>query len=158
MFKRILVPIDGSHSSATVIPYAVELAARLNCKVDLLLVEPVEGAKLPHPDHHRPSPEDGSGPVMFAMGTRTPAYVREANEQYVARHVEEFEARGVAAKGRVVCGLPAEQILAAALELRCDVIAMASRKLSSFNQPKTGSIAEEVLWRSKLPVLIVAHG
>jgi nucleotide-binding universal stress UspA family protein len=49
-------------------------------------------------------------------------------------------------------------ILAAALELRSDVIAMASRKLSNFQQRETGSVSEEVLWRSKLPVLLIAHG
>jgi nucleotide-binding universal stress UspA family protein len=157
MFKRMLVPIDGSHASATVVPYAADLAAKLNCHVDLLLVEPVEGAGLPHPDHHR-AHEDQGEPASFVAGTRTPAHVRQANERYVARHVEEFEARGVKASGKVTCGLAAEQILAEALQLRSDVIAMASRKLSGYQQRETGSIAEEVLWRSKLPVLLIAHG
>jgi len=35
---------------------------------------------------------------------------------------------------------------------------MASRKLSNYGRAKTGSVAEEVLWRSKLPVLMIAHG
>jgi hypothetical protein len=35
---------------------------------------------------------------------------------------------------------------------------MASRKLSNFNRRETGSIAEEVLWRSRLPVLLIAAG
>jgi nucleotide-binding universal stress UspA family protein len=56
MFKRMLVPIDGSHSSATVVPYAAELAKRLDCHVDLLLVEPTSGAALPHPEHHKAPP------------------------------------------------------------------------------------------------------
>jgi nucleotide-binding universal stress UspA family protein len=157
MFKRMLVPIDGSHASASVVPYAVDMAARLNCEVALLLVEPVEGAGLPHPDHHK-APEPSDGPMTYVVGTRTPAHVRTANERYVARHVEEFEARGVKASGKVTCGLAAEQILAAALHFRSDVIAMASRKLSGFEHRETGSIAEEVLWRSKLPVLLIAHG
>jgi len=159
MFNRMLVPIDGSHSSAAVVPYAAELAKRLGCEVDLLLVEPTSGAKLPHPDHHRPQPKIRGGEAgALVVGSTTPAYIREANERYVARHVEEFDALGVKAKGQVVCGDAVDEILRAALDLRSDVIAMATRKLSNFNRRETGSIAEEVLWRSKLPVLLVAHG
>lgn len=159
MFSRMLVPIDGSHSSATVVPYAAALAKRLDSQVDLLLVEPTSGAKLPHPDHHRPRPKIRGGEAgALVVGSATPAYIREANERYVGRHIEEFEALGVKAKGQVVCGDAVDEILRAALDLRSDVIAMATRKLSNFNRRETGSIAEEVLWRSKLPVLLIAHG
>jgi nucleotide-binding universal stress UspA family protein len=159
MFKRMLVPIDGSHSSAAVVPLASELARRLGCSVDLVLVEPVSGAKLPHPEHHRPQPRKVTGEAgSLVLGSTTPRHVREANERYVRRHVEEFEAAGVTASGQVVCGDAAEEILRAALELRSDVIAMTTRKLSNFARRDTGSIAEEVLWRSKLPVLLVAQG
>jgi nucleotide-binding universal stress UspA family protein len=159
MFQRMLVPIDGSHASATVVPYAATLAQRLGCRVDLLLVEPTSGAKLPHPDHHRPQPKvRDSEAGSLVVGSSTPKHIREANERYVARHVEEFEALGVKAHGHVVCGDTVDQILQAALELRSDVIAMATRKLANFARKETGSIAEEVLWRSKLPVLMVAQG
>ena len=159
MFKRMLVPIDGSHSSASVVPYAAALAQRLGCRVDLLLVEPTSGPKLPHPEHHRPQPKvRDSEAGALVVGSSTPRHVREANERYVARHVEEFEALGVSADGQVVCGDAVDQILRAALDLRSDVIAMATRKLANFARRETGSIAEEVLWRSKLPVLMIAHG
>ena len=159
MFKRMLVPIDGSHSSATVVPYAAELARRLECRVDLLLVEPPTGARLPHPDHHRAQPgQDGERGALKLGASSTPPEVREANERYVRRHVEEFEALGVQAAGSVVCGDPVEEILRAALECRSDAIAMTTRKLANYARKETGSIAEEVLWLSKLPVIVVAHG
>jgi nucleotide-binding universal stress UspA family protein len=159
MFKRVLVPIDGSHASAAVVPYAAELAKRLECRVDLLLVEPTSGARLPHPDHHRPQQSsDGERGALKLGASTTPAEVRAANERYVKRHVEEFEAIGVEVAGSVVCGDPVEEILRAALDSRSDAIAMTSRKLANYARKETGSIAEEVLWRSKLPVLIVAHG
>ena len=154
MFKRMLVPIDGSHTSATIVPYAAKLAKRLDCAMDLLLVESPDGPKLPHPEHHRPDTRR-SGSALVA-GTKTPEHIREANQRYIARHVEECEALGVAASGKVVCGEPVEEILQAALELRSDVMCMATRKLSNFAKRDTGSIAEEVLWRSKLPVMMVA--
>ena len=49
MFKRMLVPIDGSHGSSAIVPYAAQLARSLGCHVDLLLVEPASGATLPKP-------------------------------------------------------------------------------------------------------------
>jgi hypothetical protein len=35
---------------------------------------------------------------------------------------------------------------------------MATRKMSNYARKQTGSVAEEVLWRSKLPVILVAQG
>jgi len=156
MFKRMLVPIDGSHISAAIVPCAADLARRLGSRVDLLLVEPPSGAQLPHPDHHRAQPEGRGEAGALVIGATTPANIREANERYVARHVEEFDAIGVEASGRVVCGETVDEILRAALELRSDVIAMATRKLSNYARKETGSVAEEVMWRSKLPVLMIA--
>jgi nucleotide-binding universal stress UspA family protein len=159
MFKRMLVPIDGSNSSAAVVPYAAELAKRLDCRVDLLLVEPDSGAQLPHPEHHRPAERKANGETgSLVVGTSTPRHIREANVRYVQRHIEEFEALNVAASGSVVCGDAVDEILRAALDLRCDAIAMTTRKLANYARKDTGSIAEEVLWRSKLPVFLVAHG
>lgn len=159
MFKRMLVPLDGSHASASIVPYAAELAGRLRCRVDLLLVEPLSGAKLPHPEHHRPeSKSKNSESGALVLGSSTPKHIREANERYVARHVEEFVALGIEADGQVVCGNAVDEILRAALELRSDVIAMSSRKISSQARKARESVSEEVLWRSRLPVLLIAQG
>jgi nucleotide-binding universal stress UspA family protein len=157
MFHHLLVPIDGSHASATVVPYAAELARRLACRVDILLVEPPRGARLPHPEHHHPQHRRDGETGAFIVGAPTPKHIREANERYVQRHIEEFEALNVETSGSVVCGDPVEEILRAALELRSDAIAMTTRKLANYSRKKTGSIAEEILWRSKLPVLLVAQ-
>lgn len=158
MFKRMLLPVDGTNVSAAIIPYAAELARRFECEVDVLLVEPASGARLPHPDHHRQQ-KDGRGETgALTVGSSTPKHIREANERYVARHVEELEATGVKASGQVVCGDTVDEILKAALDLRCDAIAMTTRKLSNYNKRHNGSIAEEVLWRTKLPVLMIAGG
>ena len=159
MFKRMLVPIDGSHSSSAVVPYAAGLAQRLECRVDLLLVEPPSGATLPYPEQRRAKQKHADSEAgALVVGSRTPAHVREANERYVARHVEEFTAIGVEASGRVVCGDIVDEMLRAALDQRSDLVAMSTPKLAAFDRRETGSIAEEVMWRSKLPVLMVAQG
>jgi len=108
MFKRMLIPVDGTHASATIVPYAGELATLLGCEVDVLLVEPTSQAKLPHPDHHKPAPKRDGEAGSMVLGSSTPAYIREANERYIQRHIEEFESLGVHAAGAVVCGDPVE--------------------------------------------------
>jgi nucleotide-binding universal stress UspA family protein len=156
MFKRMLVPIDGSHGSSAVVPYAAQLANDLGCRVDLLLVEPPSGATLPYPERGRSEDGRDGEAGTLVVGSKTSASVREANERYVARHVEEFQALGVEASGQVVCGEIVDEILSAALDRRSDVVVMATRKLAGGHREK-GSIAEEVLWRSRLPVLMVAQ-
>ena len=156
MFKRMLVPIDGSHGSSAVVPYAAQLAQSLGCRVDLLLVEPPSGATLPYPERRRTDVKRDGEAGTLIVGSKTPAHVRDANERYIARHVEEFQSLGVEAAGEVVSGEIVDEILSAALDRRSDLVVMATRKLAGARREK-GSIAEEVLWRSKLPVLMVAQ-
>lgn len=127
MFRRILVPVDGNRSSTSVVPYAADLAKHMDCQVDVLLVQPKRGLRLPHPEHHHASKGGGGESGTLVVGPVTPESVEQANERFVARQVEEFEAQAVAASGHVYCGEPVEEILHAALDLRCDIIAMALR-------------------------------
>lgn len=156
MIRRMLVPIDGSRSSGSIVPYVADLANRLDCKVDLLLVEPENGAHLPHPEHHHQLVSANANAP--ATEETTAENLRKANKRSVSRHAEEFEALGVHTSGHVRSGNPVDEILSAALELRCDLIAMATRHRGIFARPEKESVAEEVLWRSRLPVLLVAEG
>ncbi|HWQ28609.1 MAG TPA: universal stress protein [Dehalococcoidia bacterium] len=150
MFQRMLVPLDGTRSSAAVVPYAVDLAAHLRCRVDLLLVEPPQGARLPHPEHHARR-EGGAA-------TASPLEVGVAFRRYLERHAAQFQAHGLETDCHVRNGDPVEEILRAALELRCDVIAMATLNRDRYAHRNGVSVSQEVLWRSRLPVLLVAEG
>ena len=157
MFRRMLIPVDGTRSSGSVVPHAAELARRLGCQVDLLLVQPERGARLPHPEHHMAGKGNGES-GRLSVGGSSGGEIEDANQRYVARHVEELAAQGVEAKGHLRSGTPVEEILRAALDLRCDMIAMATRYRGQFARPAKGSVAEEVVWRSRLPMLLVAEG
>lgn len=158
MFRRLLVPVDGSRSSASIIPDAAEIAKRLGCQVDLLLVQPNHGPRLPHPEHHLPEARANGEAGTLAAGALSPEEAKEASERYLSLHAEEFEALGVNAGGHLRYGEPVDEILSAALELRSDMIAMATRHRGRFARPTSSSVAEEVLWRSRLPVLLIAEG
>lgn len=154
MLRRMLVPIDGSRSSTSVVPYAAEIAKRLGCRVDILLVEPEKGGEMPHPLHHYHEENDGAEKVKAPP----PEEVHQANKRHVRHHAEEFEALGVEASAHVRTGVPVDEILQTALDLRCDLIAMATRHRGRYARPDKTSVAEEVVWRSRLPVLLVAEG
>jgi nucleotide-binding universal stress UspA family protein len=115
-------------------------------------------ALLPHPEHHHEIHHTDGDSGNVAVAVATPEEIRNANERYVERHVEELDTLGVEATGQVRLGDPVEEILRAALELRCDLIAMATRHRGRFARPEPGSVAEEILWQSRLPVLLVADG
>ena len=157
MVQRILVPLDGTRSSASVVPYAAEMASRMDFRVNLLLVQPSRGARLPHPDHHQQKGQDrasGKSPQHSSSDDD----VAQANERYLARHAQEFHQLGVETEEHLRRGVPVDEILNAALDLRCDFIAMATRYRGQHARSAKRSVAEEVVWRSRLPVLLVAEG
>ena len=157
MVQRILVPLDGTRSSASVVPYAAEMASRMSFQVNLLLVQPERGARLPHPEHHQ---KNGRDRVLGKSSRRSSSDddLTRANERYLARHAQEFHQLGVETEEHVRRGVPVDEILHAALDLRCDFIAMATRYRGQHARPNKHSVAEEVVWRSRLPVLLVAEG
>lgn len=157
MIQRILVPLDGTRSSASVVPYAAEMASRMPFKVDLLLVQPMRGARLPHPEHHQQNGQDHA-PGNPPQDAPSDDELTRANERYLARHAQEFHQLGVETEEHLRRGTAVDEILHAALDLRCDFIAMATRFRGQHARSDKRSVAEEVIWRSRLPVLLVAEG
>ena len=94
MVQRILVPLDGTRSSASVVPYAAEMASRMPFKVNLLLVQPERGARLPHPEHHQQDSRDRASGKTLQRSSSDHDLTR-ANERYLARHAQEFHQLGV---------------------------------------------------------------
>lgn len=151
MYRRMLVPLDGTRASAAIVPYAVELAARLGCRVDVVLVQPHEGTRLPHPEHHtRRRRDDGA--------VTSPMDAAVANQSYLQRYDAEFEARGLETATHLRTGDPVEEILRTALDCRSDVIAMATLNRARYANRDGVSVARKLLWRSRLRVMLLAEG
>ncbi|MBE9501658.1 MAG: universal stress protein [Chloroflexi bacterium] len=144
MYRRMLVPLDGSELAEVVFTYAKELAGRLD--LDLIFL-------------HVYSPEQSE----FASIHR--AYVEQAAE-IIKRHSEEVQQRtgiqpagkAVEARGEVAVGHPAEEILHYADENDIDLILMATHGRSGVRRWAMGSVADKVLHASKVPVLLVRAG
>jgi nucleotide-binding universal stress UspA family protein len=141
MYKRVLVPVDGSDVAEAILPFILDIAGPLDLEVVLLQV-------------NRPIPP------LAMEGTR---YVevddveerREAAKAYLAGLVAEMKAKGIEAETRVRRGEPVEEILAAAREEDADLIAMTTHGRTGPARLLFGSVAEGVLRHASVPVFLM---
>jgi nucleotide-binding universal stress UspA family protein len=144
MYKRVLVPLDGSSDAETVLPFILAIAGPLDFDVTLLRVlEPVPAVAV-----------DGS-PYMVLDDVET--HVEDAKE-YLHAIAAELRAKGVRVDVGVRQGVATEEILAAAKELGADLIAMSTHGRSGFRRFVYGSVAEAVLRRADVPVFLLRAG
>ncbi|HEV8616804.1 MAG TPA: universal stress protein [Methylomirabilota bacterium] len=140
MYKRALVPLDGSLVAEAIIPFLVKIAGPLD--MSILLVRVLE-----------PIPRlagDGVSAALLDDETRT----RDAAE-YLAPLAASLRARGVDASWAVRRGQPADAIVEAAREAGADLIAMSTHGRSGLGRLLFGSVAEQVLRQADVPVFMM---
>jgi nucleotide-binding universal stress UspA family protein len=144
MFKRILIPTDGSRVARKAIAAGVKLARELGASViGYNASEPIEGFYY-----------EGGGRSLSARKT-----LEERKEAQALRYVAEIEkaahAAGVACNAVVtVTAMPYQGILATARKKKCDLIFMSSHGRGGLASLLLGSVTQKVLTHSKMPVLI----
>lgn len=141
MARTIIVPLDGSPLAERALPYAESLAGTETGR--LVLVRAV-------PYLARPA---GDQPFSTLTAARDAA-AEEARE-YLAAVASRLVARGVSAQIAVPYEEEADGILAEAQRAGADLIAMATHGRGGLGRWLYGSVAEEVLARTKLPTLVV---
>ena len=144
MYKRMLVPLDGSELAEVVFAYAKELAVRLSLDVTLLHVcSPTEQELAPM---HRSYTEHMAGIVKLQVE----AIQKKVGIQPGGKAVE--------VRGELAVGYPAEEILSYADENDIDLILMSTHGRSGIRRWAMGSVADKVLRASKVPVWLVRAG
>jgi nucleotide-binding universal stress UspA family protein len=132
MYRRMLVPLDGSEVAEVVFPYAKELAGRLGTEVMLLHI---------------------ANPNLKDFQPMVQAYVDHAAD--IIRAGAVAEGKPVTVKGELVTGYPPDEILRYAEEKKADLILMASHGRSGRSKRwEMGSVAEKVLRAATIPVLL----
>ncbi|HJP28562.1 MAG TPA: universal stress protein [Dehalococcoidia bacterium] len=159
MFKKILVPLDGSQHSRSILGWATGLAGVLEAEIILLSVidtEEIEILEATPRDLHRSK----AGATTSTI--RTPSDVigdalsqAEKDLQEVA---DRITAAGVIASIRVGAGSPAEVIVSEAHSREIDLIAMATRRESALARGVLGSVTDRVLHSTSTPILILYPG
>ncbi len=129
MWKRILVPLDGSNLAELALAYAEELAIAFNSEVTLFYVS--ESKEEQYRRMHR-------------------LYMEE-----VAERVKEHFKKRARVKTVVMGGEPAEEIIEYAEKNDVGVIIMASHGRSGIKGWVMGSVASKVLHTTKVPVMLI---
>ena len=143
MFKRILVPTDGSELSGRAVTTAITLAKTVGAEIFTLCVK-------------EPFPYG----AVAEMQPTPPQEFFDAQERMATRHVaavaESCKAAGVRCTALTVEGLhPWEEIIAHAERTGCDLIVMASHGRRGVSALLLGSETQKVLSHTRIPVLIV---
>jgi nucleotide-binding universal stress UspA family protein len=146
MYKKILLPLDGSDLSHQAIPHAVELAKGLGAEVVLLQVIDSVAQIIAEttPATIEPIP---SGQLTVDIAESAVAGQREAAEANLAKAVGQFVAAGVP-EGKVSMevaeGPAAQTITDEVARLGCDLVIIATHGRSGLGRVLLGSVADHV--------------
>lgn len=141
MYRRVLVPLDGSLVAEGIIPFIMEIAGPLDMQVVLLRV------LVPVP----PMSVEGTRQVVIEDLEKR----RAEAEKYLAVIAAELRGKGVRATTDVRPGEPVAEILQGAREAEADLIAMTTHGRSGLRRLLFGSVAEAVLRQAEIPVFLM---
>ncbi|WP_435114882.1 universal stress protein [Halolamina sp. C58] len=147
MYDDILVPTDGSDTAEAAVDRAVDLAAKYDATVHALYVIDVDA-------------------VNYSLGTEQVDRIRQghlddmpevkqAADDATGYVADTAAAAGVPAEEHVRAGQPALAIRDAIEEIGADLVVMGSHGRSGISRALLGSVAEKVLRKTKIPVLVV---
>lgn len=143
MYKRILVPLDGSELAEQALPHAAEIARRFEGSLWLIRVslalEYVQG------------PGGTVAPYSDIVLERE----REAATQYLGRISARLGRPGLRLITEVLNGPVAEAIIDYAREQTIDLIVMSTHGRSGLSRWVYGSVADKVLRGAHCPTLII---
>jgi len=141
MYKKILVPLDGSELAKKALDHAEKLAKTFDAEIILFQVVPFM-------------------PIYGSPELVTPLIVdekqKEAVERYLANLVEEMKKRGHKVTTMVRTGQQvAVEIIDFAKESGVDLIVMSTHGRSGITRWVLGSVAHKVLTRAETPILLI---
>jgi nucleotide-binding universal stress UspA family protein len=141
MYKKMLIPLDGSELAEIVLSYATELTGRLDLDVSLLhICEPT-----------------GSDSQFMCRSyiERVAEKVRDGFKEAQPSTAPSSGLKKIEVTGNVVTGHPAEEIIRFAKDDNVDFILMATHGRSGIRRWAMGSVADKVLRASPVPIWLV---
>jgi nucleotide-binding universal stress UspA family protein len=162
MYKKILVPLDGSKLAECALPHVEELAKGCDTEEVILIsvTERVQGFRVlegagqpiakPTGGWLESSQPLGQRLVPEAFGKK-----EKQAQRYLDRVAKKLAAKGINVSTEVLLWKPAEAIIGYAKQSGCDLIVMATHGRSGPSRWAYGSVAEKVLRASCVPILMV---
>jgi nucleotide-binding universal stress UspA family protein len=148
MYKKVLVPLDGSKLAECVLPH-VESLATCSPGVEVILVsvtERIAGFR---------TVEDPEQPLGERLVPEAVGKEEQQARKYLDGIARTLRARGIKVLTEVLLGRPAEEITLFAANEGCDLIIMASHGRSGPSRWAHGSVAEKVFRANCAPLLMI---
>lgn len=141
MYKKILVPLDGSPLAETVLPHAEALAKLEGAEIVILRVPATPTAEYFARD-----------PVI---GESIRQDIEIEAKDYVNKAVDALKKDQIRVTGIVQEGAVPETILAVADETHADMIAMSTHGRTGVSRWLMGSVADRVVHYAHIPVMLI---
>jgi nucleotide-binding universal stress UspA family protein len=146
MYKRILVPVDGSYLTERAIHASIDLARQLGAAITGFVAEPVMAAP------SGPRPRAWLEDEAREHDAITEAHAREVLDQFEAKAKQ----AGVPFEGYFEQVPRVDQAILDTAESRgCDLILMVTHGRGAFGEFLFGSQTKAVLANSRLPLLVL---
>ena len=140
VIHNILIPLDGSELAEAILPSAADLALAFGARVTLLQIV---SSRFPT--------SDGLVPALPQHWTDA----LQSGEDYLERIARRLRARGLRVEPMVMAHpKPSQAIRDVGDETDADLIAMATHGYSGMKRALFGSVAEDVLRHTEIPILI----
>ena len=145
MYKKIMVPLDGSVLAECVLPHVMTITKGCGCE-ELILLRVVE------PERIYPVSDSAIDPNLAA--TRETER-KKAAEEYLHLIADRHAQPGLTYTAKAVIGRVAESLVDYCAKNSVDLIIIATHGRSGITRWVRGSVADKILRSSKIPVMMV---
>lgn len=154
MFRRILVPLDGSRLSGQALSYAIDIAKRYQSKVIVMRVVP-PATVVPSST----ATEIGIDPAAARIAVQSARIQDRAHvvraRKYLQRKLRAITGRGIEGAYHIAVGEPGKSIIRHSAEAKVDLIVMMTSGRGGLKRAILGSVADEVARKAGAPVLLL---
>ncbi len=146
MYKKVMVPLDGSKLAECVLPHVDSLVktGQVEELVFVRIIEPVTPTMVPW-----------EGVFAQVDLSRIDAELRGAAEAYIRTVADGMKSNGVTVRGEVLIGKPAEKLAEYANQGLFDLLIIATHGRSGISRWVWGSVADRLLRSVCVPILMV---
>ena len=143
MYRKILVPLDGSGRAEAILPHVENIAERFGAHVIILMVE-------------EPATMLALEEVVNAgRFLEERAQIRKGIATYAARIIKKLQKKNIEAELMTRTGPVVQSIVKTAARENIDLVAMASHGRSGLARTFYGSVAAGVLQNIDRPILMI---
>jgi len=143
LFSRILVALDGSEFSLKALEFAIDIAKKYRSQLVLVHVVMRQIYAINPPE------------AGIIAGTAIVRELETEGRAILAKGDDTVRSQGLSVEVRLRQGVPAEELLRAAVDEKADLIVLGSRGLSQVKAFLLGSVSDKVSHHAKCPTLIV---